>query len=353
MPRIGLKTGVYFPSKYAIENGLDLREWLKKELAHFSVDFSDPCCKNNFIYNTCCLFNNLNVSVNSINGEYNFQSCKPTIEKITTDYGELTVNADNIGQLINKLIEENYGGSGVIWGSSGCNLTYSAPQNVPVPKNLTGDEYDVFKYTTFVGFFTPDKAGYNTYSDVYDMTAFDSTERLTNPGALHYIKWFEVNGVNIFNNVDWYTDTFRNDFQDISLGNRGELDFTGITSENAQSWAKNYCNFVNNKLAEANICGLQYFDPASETHQFNPSDGVYFYWFTFYVILPKGMTLDHITIATYTTIENGVATGWTGVPYAVDEPHYPTVYSEGTKSFDLPMLSPEELINEPDCTIEI
>ena len=65
------------------------------------------------------------------------------------------------------------------------------------------------------------------------------------------------------------------------------------------------------------------------------------------------MTLDHITIATYTTIENGVATGWTGVPYAVDEPHYPTVYSEGTKSFDLPMLSPEELINEPDCTIEI
>ncbi|HNT70277.1 MAG TPA: hypothetical protein PKI83_01320, partial [Bacteroidales bacterium] len=52
MPRIGLKTGVYFPSKYAIENGLDLREWLKKELAHFSVDFSDPCCKNNFIYST-------------------------------------------------------------------------------------------------------------------------------------------------------------------------------------------------------------------------------------------------------------------------------------------------------------
>lgn len=350
MKRTTLKTGTYSITKDPLPIGMDFRDLLKREFEYLGVSYMDPCCGKKYVYNTCCLFNPLTVNVNTINGEYIFQNYKPHIKSITGSYGDLTLNAANVGQLKAKLINEDYGGEfNTNWGNINCNLTVSLNPGV-LPLALKGIEYRTYKYKLTVNFYTPIKEAYNYYNDISDLTSFDSIERV-GANSIHYLKWFEVDNVNILNNVNWFTDTFRMEFQDVSAGNRNELDFVGITSANAQSWAKNYCNFINNKLNNANIPGIQYFDPLSEVMT-NPISGTFAYEYEFYVILDDQSTLNAISFARYNIQENGVDTLWVN-NLLNPESHYISNTLVGVKSFNIQPVETFLIQNTPDCTIYI
>lgn len=349
MERTIIKSGLFRKGKKGLSNELDLRELLKKELAYLGIPYLDPCCYNIYFYNTCCLYNPIEVEVNSINGLYTFLSQKPNISLLTGPYTNNNIEANSTTTLAEFLAENKYGGQGKLWGVNNCNLSLSIPNNTTSPGNLTGEEYIIYTYRTEVSFATSAVSNYNSYSDSYDLTGFDSVERLEAIGKLHYIKWFDINDLNIFGNDNLFTDTFRKEFQDISVGNRSEIDFIGNTSENAQSWAKNYCNFVNSKINNTNIVGVQYFDPNSEV--ITSSTGYTSYSYEFYVILPTNYKLNKIVYATYTTVENFVATNWTGIPWTISPLHEAVIDNGVIKTFS---IAPEiNVDNTKDCKIII
>lgn len=356
--RLVLKSGL---TRYIKENDntltvseIDMRDWLKRELRRFGVDFLDPCCFTKYTYDTCCIFNPLQVVVTSTNGDYTFTSCKPPIVSISNPFGVQIIDSSTVQQMKDVLVDYSYGGQFAYWDTTTCKLTLSLPKNDPVPGNLVGDEYVVYKYNAFLGFATEDKPEYASYSDAYDLTGFNSVERQIHKGGLHYIKWFEISNINVFGNQSIFTDAFRNEFQDISVSNRGELDFIGATSENAQSWAKNYCNFVNEKLTNYNICGLQYFDPSSEVMDDSSILGYVKYTFDFYVILPLNKVLEKVIYTTYTVEENIVGTNWTDNVYLNFADHQCEIFLDSTKSFNIP---PEyfggPVVETQDCIIRV
>lgn len=179
---------------------------------------------------------------------------------------------------------------------------------------------DLYMYETNV-IYIADGASYaSKNTDAADLLAYNAAGRSGNT-AVHYINWFEVDGFNVFGNVDLHTDTFRKNFTHGSIGNFGELDISGPTYASAKSWAKNFTKFVNDKFAANNINAKQY-----TKYEVTVDTSVAFetrYDFKFYVVVPKGVVVGNIQQARYDSAEFGVATGWSFAP--IDANHeYPT-----------------------------
>lgn len=263
-------------------------------------------------YDTCCAFSQLNIDSEG----FLFQSWSPLgIRRITNPYGNLTLSptALTIDEFVNKLNENDYGS--LKWSKDGCKLKTKVLKSQPI-SSLEFTAYSVFKYSAYVLFAKSNHPVYSSFSDATDLTPFNSAQRNISSGALHYINWLEINGQDILGHQSLQTDTFRIEFQDISIGNRGELDLVGDSSANAKTWAKNYCDFINSKLNSNNIPGVQYFIPSSEAIT-NASDYTK-YEYDFYIIVPSQTSIDNIQFSSYTVIELDVATNWVFNPHTAE-----------------------------------
>ncbi len=176
---------------------------------------------------------------------------------------------------------------------------------------------DLYEYEVTVAFVNPDNSWAIKNTDSADLLPFNDPDR-SGSLAVHYINCFGINGINILGNTNWFTDTFRRMFTKDSLGNRGELDFVGDNIQNAKSWAKNYNNFINNKIQSNNIKAYHYIGKSKYAIDVT---GDSIYYFKCYVVVPKGVLVNNIQQARWDSSETTL-TGWSFNP--VDSAHqYP------------------------------
>lgn len=180
--------------------------------------------------------------------------------------------------------------------------------------NLCNNCCNLWEYTLPLYFHksTTSPAYLNGSSDLADLEPFNSPNRIFSLTSIHYIDWFEVNGINIFGNQNWFTDTFRAIFNYNSIGNRGELDISAISIvDKVKSWIKNFNSYVNNKLTLNGIKGYQY---SNFEISVSENSDTYLFQIKFYMILPKNSIVDNISWSRWTTTENKTETNWNYSP---------------------------------------
>lgn len=177
---------------------------------------------------------------------------------------------------------------------------------------------DLYEYETAV-VWVDDAAAYafkNT--DSADLLPYNHPGR-SGVSAVHYITTLHINNVNVFNNVNLFTDAFRRVFTNDSIGNRNELDFTGNTPQNANSWIKNYNNFVNSKIQSSGLKAYHYTNYNVKVSTNTPNETTYI--FKCYVVVPRGIIVDKIQQSRWDT-EEMLQTNWVYNP--IDAVHgYP------------------------------